>query len=276
MFYDEIKSPYQYKYWSVILEFKNEEDFNLQKEITYISTHRIFQKEDYIVENYINLYQHKDDILSLIFSILPKEIIKNISIWWSFILKKYNKLSDLDINIIVEWNYFSYIEIPNNLLLLKTWKKISNKISLLIFWEENFNKETQLDSIITPNYFHRNLAMREWIIWNQRNLNIYWKRYITNTDSEDFLYNLKTRLLRQCKFAELIFDWLFDHYNTEDRISNKMSSRIWEAWIYMSLEWYKIEEYNYYFKLYTWEIILNPYELLQESKNLTNILTYNI
>ena len=120
------------------------------------------------------------------------------------------------------------------------------------------------DFIITPNYLHRDLGMREWNIRSFRNVNIYGDVYETNFENKNYHTNIKSRIGRWLKFAEFIFDWLFDNYATEDRIIRKMSSRIWESWVLLSN--FADIDFDKYYWIFSWDIVLDPYELLKETK----------
>jgi len=269
MFYDESKSPYQYTYGENVLEVQQEE-FDIKKELEYLSSGQFFRGSDFIMENYIKLYNSKEQLLSLIFEIIPKENVKNISIGGSYLIKKFNSLSDIDINVITNDSFFSYIDIPSKLAKKKI-SNISNKVSLMILWEDLFNSNTKNDFIFTPNYLHRDLAMREGLVWSYRNINLYGTTYRTNQPSENFYKNIKVRLLRQLKFAELVFDGLFDHYNTEDRIISKMASRIGEAGMIWSM-FDKWIDYEKYYNIFLGNCTTSPNELFEEIKKISKLL----
>lgn len=242
MFYDERKSPYQYKYWSSILKRTNLK-INFYNELDRIKSHNIFSKNKNIEENYIKIYNIKEEIENIVFALYDKENVLNISIWWSYLLKKDNLFSDIDLNIIIKGNWFYYVDIPQTIISSFLTNKIPcSKISIMCFGEDFFSNKPIWDFIITPNYLHRDLAMREGLVWSLRNINLYWYNFITNNEDQ-YNYNLNCRIKRQLKFANFIYDWLFDHYNSEERIISKMASRIWEAWIYLSRNNNDIEKY---------------------------------
>lgn len=263
MFYDELKSPYQYIYsWPIL---KKSGKFDFQWELKRLESIKMIKNFDVAIQNFVKLYNSKNELLNLVFSLYNQEDILNISFWGSYLAKKYNQLSDIDINIIIKSNYFNYDNIPPK-MSEKYVEKISNKISIMVFWEDFFlNPSRHLnDFIITPNYLHRDLWMREWNVRSFRNVNIYGDTYETDFENINYQKNIKARIWRQLKFAEFIFDWVFDNYATEDRIIRKMSSRIWEAWVLLSN--FVDIDFDKYYWIFSWDILLDPYELLREWK----------
>lgn len=271
MFYDEKNSPYQYTYEHTPILSRVEKTFSLQNEIDYIQSHPTFGHMPYTVDNFIKVYHARQDLLSVVFAFIPEQFIKNISIGWSYLLKKNNRFSDIDLNIIVSWEYFAYVDIPPNQLNNYTTTDIPcTKVSLMFIGENH--QQDYKDFIVTPNYLHRDLIMREILIWSDRNINLYGNIYQTKKNTPSRIHNLSTRLYRQLKFAQLIFDGLFDHYNTEERIASKMASRIGEAGMIMSNNWFDDLDPQEYLNIFTWSINLNPFDLLKKSEYLVSLL----
>ena len=130
MFYDELKSPYQYIYsWPIL---KRCGKFDFQWELKRLENIKMIRDFDVAIQNFVKLYNSKNELLDLVFSLYNQEDIINISFWWSYLAKKYNQLSDIDINIIIKWNYFNYDNIPQK-MSEKYVEKISNKISIMVF-----------------------------------------------------------------------------------------------------------------------------------------------
>jgi hypothetical protein len=272
MFYDEKKSPYQYIYWSSILENTNHE-VSLHEELKRIQWHKIFSSNKNIIDNYIKIYNIKKEIESIVFALCDKEKVLNISIWWSYLLKKDNSFSDIDLNVITKGSGFYYVDLPANIMSsFITTKLPCSKISIMSFGEDLFWKKIWWDFIITPNYLHRDLSVREWIVWSSRNINLYWYLFTTNDkNTYEYEHNLKCRIHRQLKFANFIYDWLFDHYSSEERIINKMASRIWEAWMYLLSD--DTENLIKYSKIFIGDHVYTANELYNEITFLQNILS---
>ena len=135
MFYDELKSPYQYIYsWPIL---KKSGKFDFQWELKRLENIKMIKNFDVAIQNFVKLYNSKNELLNLVFSLYNQEDILNISFWGSYLAKKYNQLSDIDINIIIKSNYFNYDNIPPK-MSEKYVEKISNKISIMVFWEDFF------------------------------------------------------------------------------------------------------------------------------------------
>lgn len=143
----------------------------------------------------------------------------------------------------------------------------------MAFWEELLETESNVDFILTPNYLHRNLVMREGLVRSDRNINLYGDIYQTDKKTQIYKTNLSIRIQRQLKFAWLIFDWLFDHYNSEDRIITKMASRIWEAWMLLYANDNKHIDLEKYYNLFVWNHTFSIHELSKEIEELKLLLS---
>jgi len=157
--------------------------------------------------------------------------IKHISVGGSYLFKEY--ASDIDFNIIVEGSYFSYRDIFEIDDINKKLPARIKKISLMIFGEEDFLRDTNVSDVIeTKDYIHTSLCMREGLVFSMRNVLIYGFKHVkpSTLDKE----NLLIRLKRQLYHASLMVDGKVDlHRDTKSRLL-KSISRISEAVLYLA------------------------------------------
>ena len=90
----------------------------------------------------------------------PNSNIMHISIGGSYLFEK-NEINDIDFNIVVSGNHFSYTDIFEVEEINKKLPISVKKISLMIFGEDDFLSKTDVDdNIETTDYIHTLLRMR--------------------------------------------------------------------------------------------------------------------
>ncbi len=161
----------------------------------------------------------------------PDLIIKHISVCSSYLFKDIPS-NDIDLNVIVEGNFFAYKDVLDiediNLRLHLPVKKIS----FMVFGERDLlDKSNTVDTIETEDYVHTSLRIREGLVFGIRNILLEGQTF---TQRPIDLINLILRIQRQLYHATLMIEGKVDVTKDRNSVLKKAISRIFEAYFYLA------------------------------------------
>ena len=135
--------------------------------------HSSVRERELIGSRFKNLHGINDLIIKVFKIYYPTLNIKHILIGGSYLFKG-RLANDIDFNIIVSGSFFDYKDIYDISMINKRLESPVNKISFMVFGEDDFLYQTGINDVIeTFDYVHSSLCMREGVIFNLRNITIY-------------------------------------------------------------------------------------------------------
>lgn len=166
-----------------------------------------------------------NSIIAKIINIIEKKYLKkivSISIGGSY---SYRVASvDLDLNIILDGaDFFDYCEMSEFSSDINV-----EKVSIMVFSiHDVLNKKgSENDTIITKDFNHQDLIMREFLVAPIRNIYIYGKKIEHN---QFLLKDTLIRIGRQLYYADLVLNEKIKKYSSLTQQKNKTIARIFEA-----------------------------------------------
>jgi len=188
-----------------------------------------FNNEKWKLRRVVRMSRLSKHLISILNSHGIKKV-KHISIGGSFLYEK--KANDIDLNVLVPGSYFEYFEcFDANKIKKKYFNKVE-KISFMVFGEDNVFMGAPVDDQISRNnYDHDDLVMREGLVFSMRNATIF-GRSIVNAPID--VENLKVRIARQLDHAQKIL--LGKSYSTGTDLTKRVSkarTRLKEALVYV-------------------------------------------
>lgn len=187
------------------------------------------ETQDQACFRYLQITHVVGDIINIIQAKFPKLAIRHISIGGSYLFK--SRITDLDLTIIVEGSFFSYVEIREVSEINERLPVKIIKMSLMVFGEDDLKEKTSIeDSIETEDYIHTHLCMREGLVFPMRNVTIYGHPFeVMPVDR----HNLLIRIKRQLFHAQLMLQGKVDLHRDNQARLVKAIGRIAEGSLYL-------------------------------------------
>lgn len=217
---------------------------------------------DIIEKRVKNIQDNLHFVLSYIYNKFPDLEILQLSIGGSYGYNVGLAVGDIDFNVIVKGSFFSYYDVFDIKELIQKSDTKVNKISFMIFGEDNLKGVTKIDdSIFSKAFLHTDMTIREGIVMYLRNI-IIW--------GQDFCYtplnmnNFKMRIKRQIFQASLLLKNEIGKEYGLDKRREKAFSRIKEAGILLAdnlfdrLKWFNKkfnpDELEYLYEMIVYEL----------------------
>ena len=186
-----------------------------------------------IIEDRVkNIQENISLILSYISSKFPNVEILQLSIGGSYGYSTDSSIRDIDFNVIVKGCFFSYYDMFNIKELQQKLDIKVNKISFMIFGEENLKGKVKIDdSVLSRAFMHTDMTIREGIVMYLRNIVVWGQNFCYVPLNRDIL---KMRIKRQIFQASLLIRNEIGQEYGLDMQRKKAFSRIKEAGILLS------------------------------------------